>query len=349
MCCIDNFKVMKNLKKVMGVVLLALLCGCTKHRVSEGIVVEAPKECGQMTVILKKGSERLKSIAEYESANDEESAVYKVDVLVFDAVSKRLERTALLSSLADNCAFELPVGEKIVYAVVNGPDLIQVQSLDKLLELSEDLYSRDYHRDGFVMVGYQDCVVSAGNVAKPEILVKRLVSRIQLRSVKCNVSSQYESIKVESVFLGNAHSVQSLSGDVSVEVNKGGYADAGKTQAIGRDGVAGSCQAYMYREPGFVVNATETVSQPVFLYCQPDMGKVLTCLYMRVAIGDGRYYYRVPLDKGFAANTTCVVDVVITNLGAPEPPDGDMQKGEIQAVVTIAPWDNDGKVYHAEF
>ena len=348
MCHINNFNVMKNFKKVMGVVLLTLLCACTKNRVSEGFTGETVKECGQMTVILKKGSAPVKSLVEYEPASDEESAVYKVDVLVFDAVSKRLERTASLASLTQKCDFELPVGEKIVYAVVNGPDLIQVQSLEKLLALREDLSSRDYRHDGFVMVGHEECVVEEGSVAQPEILVKRLVSRIQLRSVKCNVASQYESIKVESVFLGNAHSVQALSGDVSVEVNKGGYADADKTQAIGRDGVVGSCETYMYREPGLVVDAAETVSQQVSLYCQPDMGKVLTCLYMRVAIGDGRYYYRVPLDKGFAANTTCVVDVVITNLGADDPYDGDVQKGEITASIKIEDWVV-GDSYHAEF
>ena len=74
----------------------------------------------------------------------------------------------------------------------------------------------------------------------------------------------------------------------------------------------------------------------------------MTCLYMKVAIGDGRYYYRVPLDKGLHGNTTCVVDVVITNLGAKDPYDGDIHKGEIQAVVKVVDW-SIGDEYHAEF
>lgn len=348
MCCIDNLKVMRNLKRMMGVTLLMLLCGCAKDSTSEGIAGETAKKCGDMTVIVKNINVPVKSLAEYESPLTDESAVYKVDVLVFDAVSKRLERSASLSSFAEKCAFELPVGEKIVYAVVNGPDLSDVQSLGKLLAETEDLSSRDYLREGFVMVGYEECVVTAEGVSKPEIVVKRLVSRIELRSVKCNVALQYDSIRVESVFLGNAHSVQSLSGDVSVEVNQGGYADTDKMLAIGRDGVVGSCGTYMYREPGTVVRSGEVSSQPVFMYCQPDLGKVLTCLYMKVAIGDGRYYYRVPLDKGLHGNTTCVVDVVITNLGAKDPYDGDIHKGEIQAVVKVVDW-SIGDEYHAEF
>lgn len=345
MSCID---VMKNFKELLGVILLMLLCGCVQDGTPEEFAGKAAIEQGGLTVSVKYETAAVKSLAGYEPATTDESAVYRLDILVFDAVSKMLERSAYMSALPDSVDFELPVGEKLVYAVVNGPDLDRVQNLGSMLELAEDLSSRNYIRDGFVMVGYQNCTVTSGVVSKPEIVVKRLVSRVELRSVKCNVPVQYDSMRVESVFLGNAHSVQSLSGTVSVEVNKGGYAGTDKKQAIGRDGVVGACGAYMYREPGSVVKVGETSTQPVYLYCQPDSGKVSTCLYMRVAIGDGRYYYRVPLDKGLPANTTCVVDAVITNLGTKEPFDGDVQKGEIQAVVKVIDWLT-GEEYHAEF
>ena len=92
----------------------------------------------------------------------------------------------------------------------------------------------------------------------------------------------------------------------------------------------------------------ETSSESVYLYCQPDGGDGCSCLYLLVSIGQGKYYYRVPLDKGLFANTTCVVNAVITNLGAPLPPDGVVQKGEIVASVIIEDWDT-GSQYDAEF
>ena len=340
---------MRNFKEIIGVLSVTLLCGCVKSGVSEYYTANESDVYGALTVSVKDESVKVKSLAEYESAISEESAVYKVDVLVFDQETKLLERSASISSLDDRCSFELPVGQKLVYAVVNGPDIARVQNLDGTLELTEDLSTRNYLRDGFVMVGYESCAVTPGGISKPEIVVKRLVSRVELRSIKCNVPVQYESMRVESVFLGNAHSVQSLSGAVSSVVNSGGYADVEKTQAIGRDDVVGACGTYMYREPGVMLQVGETSSEPVYMYCQPDSDEVLTSLYLLVTIGEGRYYYRVPLDKGLAANTTCVVDAVITNLGTTDPYDGVVQKGEIQATVTVVGWNNDGKVYHTEF
>lgn len=339
---------MRNLKKMMGVAVLMLVCGCVKNTAPEGAADNAVNESGSIVVSVKNEMLPVRSLAEYQSAKSCESAVYNVDVLVFDSVSKRLERSATTSSLEEKCSFELSAGEKLVYAVVNGPDMSRVRSLDQMMALAEDLSSRDYLLEGFVMIGYEHCVVSSGTVCKPEIIVKRLVSRVELRSIKCNVPRQYESMKVECVYLGNAYSVQSLSGAVSVEVNGGGYADKDKQQPIGLGGVKGACDMFMYREPGAVIKVGEVLSDPIYMYCQPDAGKAMTCLYILAQIGDGKYYYRVPLNKGLLSNTTCVVDVVITNLGAHRPPDGDMQKGEIQAVVKVMDWLT-GDEYHAEF
>ena len=339
---------MRKLKKLMSVILMMLLCGCVKVGTSGQMPEETANVCGGLSVSVKYETVAVKSLAGYEMPTSDESAVHRLDVLVFNAVTKVLERSASLSSMPVSVDFELPVGEKLVYAVANGPDLSSVQSLEQMLVLKEDLSARSYPGDGFVMLGYEVCVVAEGIVSKPSISVKRLVSRVELRSLKCNLPKQYGSMTVESVFLGSAHSVQSLSGVASVPVNNGGHAGTDPMQPIGLDGVVGSCPAYMYREPGIVVKVGETAAQPVYMYCQPDSGKVLTCLYILAAIGEDRYYYRVPLDKGLSANATCVVDAVITNLGALDPPGEHMHKGEIQAVVKVMDWLT-GEEYHAEF
>lgn len=335
---------MKNLVKILSVQMLVLLCGCVNSEITDGLVLKR----GDLAVKVRCEVSVSKSLAEYETATSEESAVHRLDVFVFDAVSGRLERSASMSALPEDVRFELPVGKKLVYAVVNGPDPGAVRSLGEMMALGEDLSLRSFERDGLVMMGYAECVVSSETECTPEIIVKRLVSRVELRSIKCNVPVQYGGMKVESVFLGDAYAVQALSGTVSSQVNKGGYADESKTQPIGTGEVSGECHEYMYRSPDVDLMVGETSSQPIYMYCQPDSGMTMTSLYILASVGDGRYYYRVPLDKGLFANTTCVVDVVITNLGAPLPPDGVLQKGEITADITIGKW-LVGDRYHAEF
>ena len=335
---------MMNLVKLLSVQMLVLLCGCVNSEITDGLVLKR----GDLAVKVRCEVSVSKSLAEYETATSEESAVHRLDVFVFDAVSGRLERSASMSALPEDVRFELPVGKKLVYAVVNGPDPGAVRSLGEMMALGEDLSLRSFERDGLVMMGYAECVVSSETECTPEIIVKRLVSRVELRSIKCNVPVQYGGMKVESVFLGDAYAVQALSGTVSSQVNKGGYADESKTQPIGTGEVSGECHEYMYRSPDVDLMVGETSSQPIYMYCQPDSGMTMTSLYILASVGDGRYYYRVPLDKGLFANTTCVVDVVITNLGAPLPPDGVLQKGEITADITIGKW-LVGDRYHAEF
>jgi hypothetical protein len=92
----------------------------------------------------------------------------------------------------------------------------------------------------------------------------------------------------------------------------------------------------------------ESLTEKYHMYCHPNQTQDYTCLYVLTTIGGIQYYYRVPLDQGLSANTTCSVDLKITNLGSLTPPDGDLQKGEIQAVVTIEGWAA-GNDYVAEF
>jgi hypothetical protein len=56
----------------------------------------------------------------------------------------------------------------------------------------------------------------------------------------------------------------------------------------------------------------------------------------------------VPLNQGLVANTTYSVELTITNLGSSTPPDGDLNKGNITAVVKVAGW-IPGNSYVEEF
>lgn len=339
---------MKNLMNLVVLSAVLAVVGCVKVNDVNVGRDEAVGGSGSMRVTVCHDSPAVRSIADYQRLLTEESAVHKVNVLVFDRQSERLEQSATMTSLSEECTFDLPVGEKLVYAIVNGPDLSRVQNVDELLALTTDLSLVNISQHGFAMSGSQVCQVSSDIVAKPEIVVRRQVARVELRSVKCNVAAQYGGMTVDCAFLANAYSVQTLSGGVSSMVNIGGYADQQKLNPIGLNGIEGSCPEHMYRDLDVMLALNESLSDPVYMYCQPNAGAEYTCMYLLATIGGEKYYYRVPFDKGMEANTSYIVDAVITNLGAHLPPDGDIQKGEIQATITIEDW-TVGDQYHAEF
>ncbi len=339
---------MRNFKNLMVVSAVLAFVGCAK---TEDVKIGDDKAAGgvgNLTVSVCAEEPKTRAVVDYQKASSEESAVFKVDVMVFDAQTQRLEQSASATTLAQECSFELPVGQKVVYALVNGPDVTRVQNISQLLALSEDLSARTIGQHGFAMLGSQECMVEAGKVAEPEILVKRLVSRIELRNVKCDVAAQYGGMTIECAFLGNAYSVGELSGVVSSMVNVGGYADSQKINPIGLNGIKGACPEYMYRDINSQLATGASLTDPTFMYCCPNASGEYTSLYLLATIGGEKYYYRVPFDKGLVGNTTYIVDAVITNLGAPLPPDGVTQKGEIVATITIADWEI-GDSYHAEF
>ena len=339
---------MKLLKNFAVLAMCILASSCVEKNVQELKTPESVADFGDLVVKVSHESAKVRSVADYGRVLSDESVVHKLDVFVFDASTGHLERSTTKSSTDAECRFELPVGEKIVYAVVNGPDMSHVQSLDQIQALKCDLSEMSMKEDGFMMIGSEECSVSQGTVSSPEIFVRRMVSRVELRSVACNVASQYGAMKVECAYLGSAYSCQSVSGDVSALLNPGGYADDERKVPIGLNGIVGACPEYLYRSVALDVVYGESSSEPVYLYCQPDGRAGCTCLYLLISIGEAKYYYRVPLDKGLFANATCVVNAVITNLGAPLPPDGVVQKGEIVASVTIEDWDT-GDQYDAEF
>lgn len=104
----------------------------------------------------------------------------------------------------------------------------------------------------------------------------------------------------------------------------------------------------MFRQIGKDVAVGDSSEDLIHMYCQPNSSSKFTNLYLLTTIGRNQYYYRIPLYNGLKSNTTYSVEATITNLGAPLPPDGDIQKGEIEAEVFVSGWDY-GEKYIVEF
>ncbi len=336
------------MKKIFCFCALVALAACEHVSAdveASGLEADA---CGRVSVVIKQEQLPTKALTDYTTALDEEKLVKDVAVFVFDKTTGLLNAYKSIASLSAECEFNLNVGEKLIYAVVNGPDLSSVTDVGQLEQTVDDLSGSNIQSDGLVMVGKQICSVEAGKSVEPVVQVKRMVARVVLQKVTNKVAPQYGNIIINSIFLGDANTCQTISGDVSGTVNPGGYSDASKTRPIGKSGETGSCPDYLYKDIfAPVVNGLYNTTK-YHLYCQPSAAGTVTCLYMLVTIGGSQYYYRVPLQNGLKANTTCSVEVEIVNLGTALPPDGDIQKGEIVATVSISGWDA-GDSYVVEF
>ena len=285
---------------------------------------------------------------EYELALDDEKAVKKVSVLVFDKASGRLNAFREMTSVSQECKLTIPVGEKTVCAIVNGPDLSEVTKLEHFNALSDNLALNDFKDDGFTLVGTADCTVEAGKTVEPTVAVKWLVARVVLNKITCKLAPQYGEMTVNCVYLGNANTIQDFSGAVSAMANPDGYADSAKSRAVGRGGEMGFCPDYLYRSVGVTIPVGQNVASPYYMYCHPNASTTYTCLYVVATIAGERHYYRVPLKNSLKANHTYSVDLTIANLGSPMPPAGDYQTGTVQAVISMGGWIV-GNSYTAEF
>lgn len=303
---------------------------------------------GELSVVLEYDTVTSKASDDYLETLDDENKINSVSILVFDKQTEKLNASKVVYNVTDPCVFSITAGEKAVYAVANAPDLSNILTVSQLKAVINDLSDTDYKSKGFVMIGSAVCQVRLGETAEPVITLKRMVARVVVRQMKNSVASQYGEIRVDCVYLANANKIQTLGGIPSVPVNVGGYADAAKTSAIGKNGVTGDCPIYMYREAGAVIGQGKTSANLYHMYCHPTTSEAKTCLYALLTIAGNQYYYRVPLLNGLQANKTYSVDIEFVNLGAPTPPEGDLQKGEIKAVVNVSGWDL-GDSYTIEF
>lgn len=336
------------MKKIAFLFSAAAAVACSELVPESGNEIFYSDEGGKITITIDREASPTKAMPDYTETTSDEEIINNVAVFVFDKATGTLNASCELETLDEGCTMTVTAGEKIVYAVVNGPDLSHVTKVSELERTEDDLSATDISTNGLVMVGREDCIVAAGQTATPVVTVKRLVARVVLLAVKCSLPSQYKSMRVNSVYLGDANSIQSFGGTVSGKVNVDGYEDAEKTRPIGQNDVLGACSGYMFRTATKLIDVGNTDWTRRHLYCQPSDDESVTCMYMIVTIDGTPYYYRVPLVNGLKSNSTYSVEVEIANIGSLLPPDTDMQKGEISATVEVAGWDV-GDKYEVEF
>lgn len=342
----NYYDIMKKMIFLRMATIVILMAACAKSE-ENGLPCEVAQEGVSVSVRFDDAITKSSTMG-YVTALEEEQIVKRIDVLVFDKETKNLNSIRSVSSLNDSCRFTLPVGEKIIYAVVNGPDLSDVNNIAALNDLTDNLANRKMSDDGLALMGCEECNVVKGTPIKAVIKVRWLVARVVLHKVTCNLPAQHKSMKIDYVYLGNAHTMQTFGGTASGMANAGGYEGGDKDKPIGMGNVVGECPEYMFRNHGATINAGDFDETKIHMYCQPNLTPDHTCLYLLTTISGEHYYYRVPLNLGLTANSTCSVEVSITNLGSTMPPVGDYETNKVTSSVLIEGWTS-GNSYVAEF
>lgn len=334
---------MKNIF-ISAAALLLLACSCNKQ---EPVPSPADDVFGELVVSVKQEVRAETKATDYVTVLDNEKAEKSVTVMVFDATSGALNMSKKLGASTETCSISVPVGSKTVYAVVNGPDLSAVTTVQQLLALVDDLATSSISKNGFTMLGTANCTVTKGTSTTAAITVSRLVSRVVLRKLTNSLPAAYDHMTIDAVYLGNANTVQKFSGAASTPVNIAGYADAAKSKPIGKNNVTGACAEYLYKKVSADVAAGKSYTTVQHMYCQPNTTSEYTTMYILTTIGANQYYYKVPLNKKLSANYTYSVDVNIYNLGT-QNPDDELEKGSLAVKITVADW-VPGDDYVAEF
>lgn len=340
-----NWKINGNMKIISVLAIMLAIVGCRATQENCHGLSDAG-ETGIVSLGVKFEKGQTKSMTDYTEVQKEETMIHKVCFMVFDSETGLLNSLKVVAGGEKGCSMSVPVGEKVIYAIVNGPYPGSVRKISDIDDLEDMLSEEGMGTVGLTAIGKTVCMVGPGTVNDEKTIVVRwLASRVVLSGVTCNIPQQHGGMTIDCVFLGNVNTKQRFGGGVSCLVNENGLSGG---KPVGKDGVTGDFSSYLYRKVDDLVNVGDTMTDKYHMYCQPDDGEKPTCLYLLVTISGVQYYYRVPLTGGLKPNMTCSVELKITNLGSTTPPDGDAQKGEIQAVVSFDDW-QPGNYYVEEF
>lgn len=295
-----------------------------------------------------------------------ENAVNKVQVFVFDDAGN-IEKNIVMTTSSGTIE-NVSTGTKTVWAVVNGPDLTGVTTVNVLK--AKALALADNSTDGgtgFVMGGSDNCSVTEGTSSSCTIHVSRYVSRVRLVSVTNGCAAAIGSITVNSAMIINVTSNQNVAGDATHAagnyVNR--YGRAEENPLVSEhviDGVtyvaqvpsltwfkpstplsiaAGATQNCGYRFYAFSNSASH--DQPFSTTFAPND----TRLAVSATVNGVQYWYSVRLDKGLERNKAYDVTLTISGKGSNDP-QVDPTNGGFSASISVTEW-QDGGDYNVNY
>jgi|GEM_PF-819667 len=336
------------------------LASCKRETGQESASI--PEGEGRLSVSLVTGSE-TKATSD-NTMLEAECTINDLQLLVFDD-DGRLQRYFAYgeSSVADNgkssasvdTSFTVPVGQKTVCALVNGPDVSDIGYLSDLnaIELSLTEYNDVSH---LMHYATGTCTVKQGQTANCPLKVKRLVSRIHIASITNSLPPYYGEIRVKRTFLTNVVNWANLAMDKEYDSRSLVYGRCSASDPSTILPASGDVTSALYDYvwySGIQVerNNTTTPSEltSCYFYCYPHsctdfsdhegsttIEDQATCLVLVCEILGRDYYYPVSLGA-LEANTAYDFYLTINSLGVDDP-STPVELGSLTVTVSFGGW-----------
>ncbi len=330
----------KNLVFMTWVSLVAAV-SCARMPMEEALVTDEVENQELGTLVFKVGSDVPKTRAEsvFGKEEDYEHNLNKVEIFVFDNKTGELNGYFNAENNASG-TMNVTVGEKDVWAVANSSlDFTGVTKRDDFLNLSIALEDNSTDPSkGFVMAGNTETAVNVktGETVDASVTVRRFTSRIALVKVVNKLPPAYKGLEIKDVFLSNVVASQSIGGETDVKkwYNAAGLSGEDK---IGF-GISGNQPQLTHNTDGISVDNGAESATEICLYSYPNDSEDSKTRLILTSIIDGKnYYYPVEIPC-LLRNTSYDVSVTITGLGVDDP-DGKIEKGGIEFIVTPKEWD----------
>lgn len=342
---------MRNKVLLCAAVAAATVMSCNKNDIIQAPAVE--EGVIHFSVKSNEAEAATKALTAYTDSQDYETATNSIQIFVFDGDGELNGYKNLVSATSGDIS--TTVGEKTVWAVVNGPQMTDISTESELKSKALDLADNS-KSGGFVMSGFNSCTV-AGSGADCEITVSRLVSRVALVSVVNNLPEALGTFRIENVFLSNVVGNQNIEGSASAST---WYNKEGREDEETRNGThiidGGDYEAYC---PELTFNGTATdisngsiyqPSTPILFYSYPNSATAKGngfsnpftaqrgVLVVSATVNDALYYYPVVLDNSLLErNKTYTVGITVTGFGSDDP-NVEVDKGALEFSIEVSDW-----------
>jgi len=335
--------------------LVCVLTGCAKETVVSTIKEDL---CRLELDVRMPESAITKASISYTSSVAYEDSVNKVQILVFSKSSGLLEKYKDAGKSLKGISMDLTKGTKELWAVVNGPDLSAVKTLNDLKNTTVNLGTDNgiQTSKGMIMTGSAEVTISAAG-SSCAVTVSRMVSRIALVSIQNSLPEAYGNLQIVSATLTNVVVNQNISGTAKEMewCNRYGRADE-KPQVSSHfiDGATykASCPDLTFKSLNLTLNNTKTHTPqtPYLFYTMPNSSTTApsafsttftaqrTVLVLKAIFSTQTYFYPVVLDKAvLERNKTYAIAVNITGPGSSDP-NTPVEKGDCSVSITMADW-----------
>ena len=328
--------------------LAAVTASCKKDSLHE------EQTEGIVSIAIDCGSSGTRADTPNLSPQDYETAIRSVDILIFNEKGQ-LNVLHHTETVEEIIKVSVSTGQKDIWTVINGPDLssvVRVADLRELKTMLEDNIVSGTGK-GFVMVGNRSWNVTPTSEDTPCIIdVHRFAARVALTQLNVQLPSGYENVKINNVMLINVVANQRLDGTAtpSVWYNKKGLTASGAIMD-GSTGRSAEQPELTFKTSGATVknNSSLPLTSPWYFYGYPNptvsdsaeadgsFKAEQTRLVVSAEINGETFFYPVTLPT-FERNKAYEVELTIKGLGS-DSPDIIPEKGNVNATVTIKPWD----------